>query len=341
MKEKRAVSGLFMLAALLIVGGTAHPQELTSFRTSPEGGGAIDCLALSPDGKYLALGYRRRDNAVAIWETATGKEIATLRGHDRWILVVGFSPDGKLLASGSADGTVKLWNVATWKEHASLPSPSGSGGVTSLAFSADGALLAFGDTGGGVRVWDVRTGKERQAFHGPEEGVRAVALSPDNKVLLAGTNRGTIILWEMETRKVRAVLKAGGDNSQIATMALSPDGKMLASVTKLPECRLQLWDVETGKARASTKAWSDALKFSPDGKTLAVAATGSLFLFDAATFKPLSVMRIDKGHIFGLDYSSDSKFIVTGCNQGYVKVWDVAKILEQKAPFDLPKDPAP
>ena len=85
----------------------------------------VCCVAFSPDGKTLASGSE--DKTIKLWDVATGKEQATLKGHTEWVKSVAFSPDGKTLASGSGDSTIKLWDVATGKEQATLKGHHGPG----------------------------------------------------------------------------------------------------------------------------------------------------------------------------------------------------------------------
>jgi WD40 repeat protein len=114
--------------------------------------GSIFSVAFSPDGKTLASGSL--DGQIELWEVATGKLQATLKGHEDDVQSVAFSPDGKTLASASHDGTVKLWDVASGKEQATL-----SGHhfwVWSVAFSPDGKTLASGSYDRTVKLWDVQ-----------------------------------------------------------------------------------------------------------------------------------------------------------------------------------------
>jgi WD40 repeat protein len=109
------------------------------------------CLAYSPDGKYLASDDAK--NQIQIWDPATGRVIATLRGHTHPVICLTFHPDGTRLASGSQDETVKIWDVATGQEILTLLSHALC--VRSVAFSPpDGRMLASGGSDRMVKIWD-------------------------------------------------------------------------------------------------------------------------------------------------------------------------------------------
>jgi len=122
--------------------------------------GEVRSIAFSPDGRLLAVAALQGDEAT-LWEIPLGKLVATLRGHVQGVASVAFTPDGKTLATGSHDRRVKLWNVATQQEMATLPL---QGIILSLAFSPDGRSLAAGhEDKARIRLWRVPLFEEIKA----------------------------------------------------------------------------------------------------------------------------------------------------------------------------------
>jgi hypothetical protein len=120
-------------------------------------------VCLSPDGSRIASGWR--DNTVKVWESRSGAEIATLRGHTGQVSSVCFSHDGARIASGSGDGTVKVWDSRSDPELATLPGHTSM--VYSVCFSPDGTRIASGSQDGTLKVWDSRSGTEAATKYDP------------------------------------------------------------------------------------------------------------------------------------------------------------------------------
>ncbi len=212
--------------------------------------GQIEALAnystelLNQDKKFDALiealrsakPLRSKDNpplqvvATLLNAVYNVKERNRLQGHSELVISVAFSPDGKTLASGSADKTIKLWDVATGKLSQTLTGHSDgvySDEVSSVAFSPDGKTLASGSHDKTIKLWDMATGKLSQTLTGDSDAVYSVAFSPDGKTLASGSGDNTIKLWDVATGKPKQTIT--GHSEWVNSVAFSPDGKTLAS----------------------------------------------------------------------------------------------------------------
>jgi WD40 repeat protein/serine/threonine protein kinase len=171
---------------------TTIGQELLP-RIDPANTFAIWGLALSPDGKTAVTCSA---DETKVWDVATRRHIVTLYprhpGHPTCLT---FRPDGQILASASADGTIKLWETQSWKQQRDDLRDS-TGGIYSLAFSPDGRLLAWGSTDATVKIWDAVT-KEIQSLRGHTSWVEGVAFSPDGRWIASASLDGTVKLWQV------------------------------------------------------------------------------------------------------------------------------------------------
>jgi RNA polymerase sigma factor (sigma-70 family) len=193
-------------------------------------------VVFAPDGKTLVTGY---GETVKLWEVATWRERAALKGHERQVSSLAFAPDGKTLATGSWDGTVKLWEFATAKERKTLDLSKGD--VTSVAFSPDGKAVAAGGGEGDVVVWEVNTGKVKSHLRGHKVRVTGVAFASDGKTLATSSYDKTVKIWDLATGKLLATLV--GHPGEVQSVSFSPDGKKLASVSNGKEGTVRVWDV--------------------------------------------------------------------------------------------------
>ena len=243
----------------------------------------VNSVSFSPDGTTLASGSA---GTVILWDVRTGERIATLKGHTIvWgtntllapVRSVSFSPDGATLASGSVDNTVKLWDVATKTEVATLQGHGAE--VNAVSFSPDGTLLASGSVDNTVKLWDVAT-QERIATLGHGAEVNAVSFSPDGTLLASGLWDGTVKLWDMATRERIATL---GHGAGVNAVSFSPDGTLLTSGSW--DNTVKLWDVLI-KEEIVTFWHTDgitSISFSPDGTTLTAGSEdGTILLWDTS-----------------------------------------------------------
>jgi WD40 repeat protein len=253
---------------------------------------------------------------------------ATLAGHTDMVWSVVYSPDGKTLATGSHDLTIKLWDVSTGKEQTTL---KGHGtGVRSVAFSPDGKTLASGIVGSPgatdrIKLWDVATGTERATLMGRGgcDGLGTVAFSPDGKTL-ATTEYNPIKLWDVTTNKERAALE--GHTGVVSCVAFSPDGKTLASGSL--DKTVKLWDLSTGKERATLQGHTKkvmSVAYSPDGKTLASASEDKIIkLWEVATGKERAFLQGHSDAVTSVAFSPDGITLASASDDKTIKLWDVA-----------------
>jgi WD40 repeat protein len=183
-----------------------------------------------------------------LWSVATHREIGRpLTGDTGAVLSVAFSPNGKILASGSADHTIRLWSVATHRE-IGRPLTADTEAVNSVAFSPNGKILASGSADDTIRLWSVATHLQiGRPLTGDTDAVNSVAFSPNGATLASGSNDDTIRFWSVSTHSQTGLVLA--EQGRVQDVAYSPDGATLADIVSIPGTStsyLQIWDITTG-----------------------------------------------------------------------------------------------
>ncbi len=300
--------------------------------------GSVSAVAFSPDGALLAsasgdpLG---QDHTVRVWALPPGGQAApaepplVLEGHRSAVLDVAFSPEGALLASASADQSVRLWTLDAGADGDALtgaPLFGHASSVLSLDFSPDGAVLVSGAEDGSVILWDPAA---RQALGEPllhADSVYAVAFSPDGRLLACGVRDGSIALWDVAARRQVGDALAG-HAGLVTALAFSPDGRLLASASR--DGTVILWDVAVGSPARPPLAghtdWVQGVAFSPDGRLLASSSRdGAIILWDVATGRPLGrPLTGHAGWVNGVAFSPDGRLLASGGEDAAIHLWDV------------------
>ena len=247
------------------VRSSSTSQELLN-TTLPITGPAL-WIAISPDNARLATAMGSR---AMVWDLYTGQSLATMSGHQDMIYVLAFSPDGKRLATGSADMTARVWDANTGQELLVLSSQKGS--INDVDFSPDGMRLATASDDGTVRVWNAITGQEQLSLTGDV----AVVFDLDGSRLVTGSYDGVTRVWDSASGKLLNTLP--GHKATVNSISISSDGKRLATASN--DGTAKMWDVATGEELLTLTGHTGAVigvAFSPDGKRLITAGTDMTF----------------------------------------------------------------
>ncbi|MCA2605172.1 WD40 repeat domain-containing protein [Microcystis sp. M26BS1] len=244
-----------------------------------------------------------------------------LLGHNMRVTSVSFSRDGRTLASGSRDNTIKLWNIRTGKEIRTLQGHNSR--VSSVSFSRDGKTLASGSDDKTIKLWNVETGQEIRTFKGHNGSVFSVSFSPDGKTLATSSGDNTIKLWNVETgQEIRTL---SGHNSFVRSVSFSSDGKTLA--TGSGDKTIKLWNIETGQEIRTFKGHNkpiSSVSFSSNGKTLATGSDDkTIKLWNGSTGQAIRTLKGHNGSVFSVNFSSDGKTLATGSDDKTIKLWNV------------------
>lgn len=291
----------------------------------------VNCVAYSPDGKFVATGSD--DKTIRFWDVATGKEMAVLAGHERDVISLAFSPDMKTLASGSWDSTVRLWDIPSRMQKHKLEGHQR--GVTGLAFSPDGMTLASASRDCSIRLW----GRQRRILAGRDVQMDryCLALSRDGKLIATGSHSAQLATTEWATGKTQVLLKTEEDGENyIYSVAFSPNGKLLASggvEGTAKEGLIRLWDVSTGSLAGVLRGHRDAVRslaFSPDGETLASGSDDKMIiLWDIVERVRMAALVGHSKSVQSVAFSPCGNALVSGGADKTVKLWDIAPTKEE------------
>ena len=238
---------------------------------------------------------------MRLWNAATGEHLMTFEKHRSRVKSVHFSPDSKMLASGSEDKTVHLWDVETGRLMNVLEGHEKQ--ILSVRFSPDGRKIASGGWDKWVLVWDVTTGEQLKVL-GPTNIVRNVRFSPDGQEIV--TDSGKVDLWNASTGKY---LKTLTHYSGLRCKAFAPNGKKILvgghnEVHLRPIDMLGFPKTLTG----ATGSWVEDVSYSPDGQTVASAnKDGTVSVWDASTGELLSSFIGHTSTVNKITFSPDGK----------------------------------
>jgi WD40 repeat protein len=256
--------------------------------------GSVNDLVFTAGGAALitASGQPGVGGEVRIWNVADGALVATLAGHTDSIYALAVPPDGSVLATGSYDQKIILWDLPARKKLRELEGHNGA--VFSLAFRNDGKVLASASADRTIKLWDVASGKRLDTRPEATKDQFALLFTPDGQRLLAGGADNRVRFWQISPTAVEgtnALLDARfAHEGAILRMAISRDGKLLA--TSADDRTVKVWQIEgfTQKLALSGQPdWPSALTFVSNDKALAVGRLdGTLAFYDIGTGKPIA-----------------------------------------------------
>ena len=277
--------------------------------------------------------------AITICNSQKAKNITLsniLTGHVQPVSCLAFYPDGKFLASGNksqylledrGEFEIIIWNISTTKSLAVLTGHKNA--IKSIVFNKTGTRLVSSDSNGEIKIWDAINFKEIKSISGGEQ-ISTICLTPDDRFIIGESSYAKKVdLWDIETGELISTINI---NEQIGSMDISPDGSKIAlSCNK----KIQIWSLISSRQVLSIEETAEnglSIKYSPDGKTLAVGlGSGDIKFFDPETLNLKFTLQGHFKSVLSISFNKDSKYLISGSADQMVKVWNLQSKKELKS----------
>ena len=294
-------------------------------RTFEGHSGGVRSICFSPDGMKLASASD--DKTIKLWNL-NGTLIKTFEPIDQnkahrdwadrnWVCAVKFSPQGDILASGSADGTVTLWNLdGTVKETFNAH----RGSVKSISFCPQGNMLASASADGDLTLWQL-DGTEIETFHGHGGGVQGIGFNKNGRKIVSGSSDKTIRIWQIDGISKKTIK---GHADWVWGVAFSKDGKFLASVSA--DKTVRIWDTQ-GNIKHLCEGHNHLVRgigFSPNSTMLATgSADGTVKIWNVDEGKEIQTLHGHKSKVWSVRFSPNCKIIASSSHDKTIKLWGI------------------
>lgn len=289
----------------------------------------IRTVAFSPKGNILASGSS--DKLVRLWDVNdvnqdvnkdvnNSQPIVTFSGHTDIVYSVAFNSQGTILASGSADCKIKLWNVKTRKCVNLLGHENH---VRSVAFSYQSQNLASGSRDCSVKLWDISSEKSEILLQEYTDRIDCIAFHPHQEILSYGIYNGNVKLWDLNNSKYLPSLE--GHSKRINSVAFHPEGNILASASS--DNTVKLWNILTCECLAILKGHTNLVRsvaFNPEGNILASGSSdGTVRLWDLISYETINILEEHSAWVNSVTFSPCGKILASGSADETIKLWDV------------------
>ncbi len=287
-------------------------------------------VAISSNGQYWAVGSRRGE--VRVWREEGKLLHLAWQAHTDTVRTLAFSLDGRMLATGSWDGTIKLWDIESGALSGGQVSLRWTSWFTEniecLAFAPDGRTVASGGDDATVQLWDATSGTHLQTLSGQRGPVFALAWSPDGRLLASGGIDGDIRLWELQGVQPETFVRSlTGHTNWVLGLAFAPDGRTLASASW--DRTVKLWDVKSRRVLQTLSGHTErvrAVAWSPDGHLLASCGFDqTIWLWDVERSSYRMGLYGHTAGVYDIAFTPDSCSLLSGSEDGTLRVWDVER----------------
>jgi WD40 repeat protein len=298
----------------------------------------VSSVAITPDGQRAVSGSW--DKTLKVWDLEKGTELGTLPGHSSAVSGVAVTMNGQQAVSVSWDATLRVWNIPTRRDliqgnriesYALQPHPHS---ITAIAISPDGRkALSASYNDSTLKVWDLSMSTEPVTLKGHSQDIQAVVVTSDGRnAISASTNDNTLKVWDLDTCvQLRSI---GTKNHSVSskTMAVTPDGKRVVSISGSSPYSIKIWDIEKGTESCIPGAhhkYIYRVAITPNGQwAISASQDKTLKIYDLVTKNVLLTLPGHSGGVYDLAITPDGKWVVSASADKTLRVWDLQKGVE-------------
>jgi WD40 repeat protein len=271
---------------------------------------------------------RQRENPIT-YNATNISEVRTLTGHSKPVVSVAIAPKGRTIVSGSIDGTIKIWDLASGRLKKTL---TNGGPIIAVAIGPKGRTIVSSSDDSNLKVWDAASGNLKATLLGnsssmfyPDTAI-SIAISPDGKTAVSGSLDGSVKIRDLETSSFKASLTGHGE--KVRSVAISADGQTIVSASW--DNTIKVWDLATGRLKITLDRFSSRFSYlsvaiSPDGETVVGGSSNdTVKVWDATTGRLKATLKGHSDQVKSVAVSPDGQTIVSGSLDNTIKIWDLA-----------------
>jgi WD40 repeat protein/DNA polymerase III delta prime subunit len=320
----------------------------------------VKCVSWAPNGIDLAIGYghdvpnfnlllllyspllylnymnkKKSRNIISILDTKRGNEIGCFKGHNSIVNCIGWSPDGKWLASGSIDGKFSLCNILRRRKRCILKEIRNKKILISktrnLSWDPTGRFIAESSRHGSINIWDISHVSIIKSQKGYQGTINSLSWSPDGRSLVSGSSDNTLRIWKIDEIKEKIEVKKDleshrGHHSSVNGVSWSPDGEKIAGGDS--DGIVGIWGAEKGEEIFYIKAHKDSvfsIKWSPNGKQLASASGDkTIRIWNAENMKETFLLSGHTGTVWCVSWSPNENLLASASKDNTIRIWDTS-----------------
>ncbi len=250
-----------------------------------------------------------------------GPLLRTLAGHSSGVTAATVTPDGRYIISGSADQTLKVWELASGREVRTLAGHGSGICAVTVTPDPDGRYVISGSYDQTLKMWELASGRELHTMKGHARWVRAITITSDGRYAISGSGDWSLKVWDLANGQ--EVCTFEGHSAEVTSVVVTPDGLHVISASR--DQTLKMWELKSGQAVHTLRwhhHWVTAATITPDGYYIIFGFTdNTLRMWELANWRELRVLEGHRGSVTAVTVTPNGRYIISGASDDTLKVW--------------------